>query len=121
MVRQSLALAAGAAVAVVAAAVLGEYGFDGWAVVGSGLLAGLFVAEAELAVSKVGSRLQAGAAGAFAAAALLWAGWISTGHRLGTVTWRGWVAVALAAAAGAVRARPTGAARRSRPAPAAKE
>ena len=121
MVRQSLAVLAGAAVAAVAAAVLGEYGFDGWAVVGSGVLTGLFVAEAELAVARRGSRLLAVAGGVLGAAALLGAGWISTDHRLGTVAWKGWAAVALAAAAGAVRGRSTGAARRSRPAPAATE
>jgi hypothetical protein len=121
MMRDALALLAGVLVAVVAAAVLGEYGFDGWAVVGSGLLAGLFVAEAEVAVARVGSGRLAATAAVLGAAALLWAGWISTGHRLGTVTWKGWTAVALAAAAGAIRARPPAAARHSRPAPAATE
>jgi hypothetical protein len=121
MVRQTLALLPGAVVAVVGAAVLGEYGFDGWAVVGSGLLTGLFVGEAVMAVARSGSRLLAAGSAVLSAAALLWAGWISTGHRLGTATWRGWAAVALAAAAGAVRARPPAAARRSRPATAATE
>ncbi len=119
MVRQSLAVLAGAAVAAVAAAVLGEYGFDGWAVVGSGLLTGLFVAEAEVAVAGGGSGRLAVAAAVLGAAALLGAGWISTGHRLGTVAWKGWAAVGLAAVAGAIRARSTAEARRSRPAPAA--
>ena len=121
MVRQSLAVLAGAAVAVVAAAILGEYGFDGWAVVGSGLLTGLFVAEAEVAVARGGSRPLAAAAAVLGGAALLGAGWISTDQRLGTVAWKGWAAVALAALAGAIRARSTGEVRRSRPAPAAAE
>jgi len=116
MVRESLALVAGAAVGVVAAAVLGEYGFDGWAVVGSGVLTGLFVAEAVLAVARAGSRLLAAGSAVLAAGALLSAGWIATGHRLGTVGWKGWAAVALAGAAGAFRARPTSAVQRSRPA-----
>ena len=121
MVRQSLAVLAGAAVAVIAAVILGEYGFDGWAVVGSGVLTGLFVGEAEVAVSRGGSRRLAVAAAMLGAAGLLGAGWISTDHRLGTVAWKGWLAVALAAVAGAIRARSTGEARRSRPAPAAAE
>jgi ABC-type cobalamin transport system permease subunit len=121
MVRESLALVAGAAVAVIAAAVLGEYGFDGWATIGAGVLTGLFVAEAALAVARKGSRLLAGGAAVLAGAALAWAGWISTGHRLGTATWKGWTAIVLAAAAGGLRARPTSAARGSRPAPAATE
>ncbi len=119
--RAPLAVLAGAAVAVVAAAVLGEYGFDGWAVMGAGVLVGLFVAEAMVAVGRSGSRLLAVAAALVAAGSMLGAGWISTGHRLGTVTWRGWAAVVLAAAAGAVRAWPPAAARGSRPAPAATE
>jgi hypothetical protein len=120
-VRPPLAVLAGAAVAVVAAAVLGEYGFDGWAVMGSGLLAGVFVAEAMVAVARAGSRPLALAGAVLAAGAMVWAGWISTGHRLGTVPWKGWAAVVLAAAAAAVRARPPAAARRTRPAPAATE
>ncbi|MGH9264856.1 MAG: hypothetical protein ACRD1D_09200 [Acidimicrobiales bacterium] len=120
--RAPLAVVAGAAVAVLAAAVLGEYGFEGWAIVGSGLLVGLFVAEAMVAVARSGGAVLAAAAAALGAGSMVWAAWISTGHRLGTVGWKGWAAVALAAAAGAIRARPPSAgARRSRPAPAATE
>src|SRR5215210_1004546 len=106
-VRPPLALLAGLAVAAV---VLGEYNFDGWAVLGSGLLVGLFVAEAVVSVAKGGSRLRAGASAGMAAGAMVWAGWIATGHRLDLVGWKGWVAVALAAGAAAIRARPTAAA-----------
>lgn len=119
--RPPLSVLAGVAVAVVAAAVLGEYAFDGWAVVGSGVLVGLFVAEAMVAVVGVGTRWAAPVAAALATGAMLWAGWISTGHRLGSVAWKGWAAVALAAAAGAFRARRRGEARRTRPAPASAE
>ena len=119
--RPPLALLAGVAVAVIAAGVLGEYGFDGWAVVGSGVLVGLFVAEAVVTVAQGGSGLRAVASAALAAGAMVWAGWISTGHRLGTVTWKGWTAVAFSAAAAAIRARPTSAAPNSRPAPTSAE
>ena len=119
--RPPLAVLAGAAVAVVAAAVLGEYAFDGWAVIGAGVLVGLFVAEAMLTVVRNGSRLTAVGAAVLAAAAMVWAGWISTGHRLGAVAWKGWVAVAVAAVAGAVRGRWRGEAPSTRPAPAATE
>jgi hypothetical protein len=120
-VRTPLSLLAGAAVAVIGAAVLGEYGFDGLAVLGSGLLLGVFLAEAVLAVSRVGAWVLAGASGVLAAASMTWAGWIASGHRLGTVRWMGWAAVALAAAAAAFRTRPPEALRRSRPAPASAE
>lgn len=119
--RYSLALLAGLAVAGIAAAVLGEYDFDGWAVVGSGLLVGLFVAEAVVTVARGGSRLRAAASATMAAGAMAWAGWTSTGHRLATVGWKGWAAVALAAGAAAIRARPSAGAPRNRPAPAAGE
>ncbi len=119
--RTPLSVLAGVAVAVIGAAVLGEYGFDGLPVIGSGLLLGLFVAEGVLAVAKVGSLLGSVASGVLSAGSMVWAGWIANGHRLGTVRWMGWAAVALAAAAGAFRARPPAAARRSRPAPAATE
>ena len=119
--RPPLSVLAGAAVAAIAAVVLGEYAFDGWAVVGSGVLVGLFVAEAMVAVARGGTRWTAVVAAALGAGAMLWAGWISTGHRLGTVGWKGWAGVALAAVAGAVRARPRGGARHSRPAPASAE
>lgn len=119
--RALLAVVAGLVVAAIAAVVLGEYGFDGWAVIGSGVLTGLFVAEAVLAVARTSSRPLAGVTALLAAGALLWAGWTSTGHQLGTVTWKGWAAVALAAVAGAVRARPRAAAPGTRPAPASTE
>jgi len=120
-VRSPLAVLAGAAVAVIAGLVLGEYGFDGLAVVGSGLLTGIFVGEAVVSVARAGSIPLAGATAVLSAAAMVAAGWTSTGHRLGTVTWEGWVAIVLAAVAGAFRARPPAAARGSRPAPAATE
>lgn len=119
--RPLLALLAGLVVAVIAAAVLGEYNYDGWAVLGSGLLVGLFVAEAVVSVSKAGSRLRAGASAALGAGALVFAGWISTGHRLDLIGWKGWAAAALAAGAAGIRARPTEAAPNSRPAPASAE
>jgi hypothetical protein len=120
-VRPILSLLAGAAVAVLGAAVLGEYAFSGPAVVGSGIVLGLFVAEAVVSVARSGSGPGAAAGAVLTAAAMTWAGWISTGHRLGTVRWEGWLAVAAGAAVAAFRARPPAAARRSRRATASAE
>jgi len=120
-VRPPLAVLAGLVVAVVAGAVLAEYDFDGWAVLGSGLLTGLFVGEAVVVVARRGSPLLAAATALLSAGAMLGAGWTTTGHRLGTVGWKGWAAVALAAVAGGIRARPTSGAPHSRSAPAAAE
>jgi threonine/homoserine efflux transporter RhtA len=116
-VRPILALVAGGAVAAAGAVVLGEYSFAGPAVISSGLLLGLFVAEAVLAVQRAGSVPAAVGAALFTAAGLVWAAWIATGHRVGEVRWDGWLAVALGALTAAFRSRPAGAAR-SRPAPA---
>ena len=102
--RPPLAVLAGLVVAVIAGAVLGEYDFEGWAIVGSGVLTGLFVGEAVVAVARTGNAVLAAASAVMSAGALLAAGWTATGHRLGTVGWKGWAAVALAGVAGGIRA-----------------
>lgn len=122
--RSVLGVVAGVAVAGVGALVLGEYAFRGLAVVGSGALLGLFVAEAALAVAVASGagRLPAGALAAVlagvTAAGLTWAAWISTGHRLGAVGASGWLAVTLGAVAAALRTRWWRTPDRSRPEPA---
>ena len=104
--RATLSLAAGALVALVAALLLGEYAFDGLAVLGAGLVVGLFVSEATTTVARRRSLLLAVAGAVLTVAGLLGAAWISTDRRLSTVDWQGWAAVALGAAAAAFRARP---------------
>ena len=119
--RPPLAVLAGLAVALVAGAVLGEYNFDGWAVMGTGVLTGLFVGEAVVTVARRSTPVLAAATALLSAGGLVLAGWISTGHRLGTAGWKGWAAVALAGVAGGIRARPTSGAPSNRSAPAATE
>ena len=104
--RVTLSLVAGAVVAYVAALMLGEYAFEGTAVIGAGLVLGLFVSEAVTAVARRRSVLLAGAGAVFTVAGLLGAAWITTDQRLSTVDWQGWLAVAVGAAAAAFRARP---------------
>lgn len=109
--RPILALVAGAAVAAFGAAVLGEYSFAGAAVIGSGALLGLFVAEAVLWVrgeEEPGTWPVAAAAALLTAAGLVMAAWIATGHRVGEVRWDGWLAVALGAVVAGFRLRPGG-------------
>jgi len=98
-------------VAAVAAVLLGEYAFDGLAVIGAGVVLGLFVSEATVTVARRRSWLLVGAGAVFTVAGLLGAAWISTDRRLSTVDAEGWMAVGLGAAAAALRARP----RRARP------
>ena len=116
--RQVLALAAGVAVAGLGALVLGEYPFSGVVVLGAGILLGLFVGEAFVAVGGVRGRVPAVTCAVLAAAALVWAAWIAENHDLARVAPEGWVAVGLGAAAGAIRARTPRAAADSSPAPA---
>ncbi len=105
-VRLTLSLVAGAAVAAVAALMLGEYAFGGPAVVGAGLVVGLFVSEATTSVARRRSTMLAVAGALLAVAGLLWAAMIATDRRLSVVGWEGWLAVVLGAAAAAFRARP---------------
>ncbi len=92
--------------AMIAALMIGEYAFDGWAVIGAGLVLGLFVSEATTTVARGRSALLAAAGAVFTVGGLLGAAWISTDRRLSLVGWKGWVAVAVGAAAAAFRARP---------------
>ena len=99
-----MAVVAGAGVAAAAALLLGEYPFEGLLVLGSGVLVGLLVAEAVVSVGRWRGRAPAVACAVLAAAGLVWAGWIAEGHDLGRIAPEGWLAVALGAAAGGLRA-----------------
>ena len=115
--RRILGLVAGVAVAAGGAVVLGEYAFEGPAVVGAGALLGLFVAEATLTVAKTASRSLAAVLAAVTVGGLLWAASIATDGRLGEVPISGWLAVALGAAAAALRTLLWRTPARSRPEP----
>lgn len=104
--RFTLSLVAGVAVAFVAAILLGEYAFDGLPVIGAGVVLGLFVSEATTSVAGRRSGLLAAAGAALTVGGMLGAAWISTDRRLSTVGVEGWLAVAVGAAAAAIRARP---------------
>jgi hypothetical protein len=103
-VRTVLAVLAGAAVAALGALILGEYPFTGLIIVGAAVILGLFVAEANLAVSRQPGPAGAGACGVLTGCGLIWAAWISTGHELAQLATVGWVAVAAGAATAAIRA-----------------
>lgn len=93
--RLALAVVAGAAVAALGALILGEYEFKGSMPYVAGVLFGLVVAEAVLAVARRGGPLLAGAAGVLAAGGLVWAAWISSGRDWHYVPGAAWIAVAL--------------------------
>ena len=109
--RTVLAVAAALAVTIVGAAILGEYQFDGFTGAVAGLIYGIFVAEAAVAVARRGSPPLAAVCAVLAVGGLGWAIRASVGPRAsfpGDIPGLGWVALALAAAGGAVRARSSG-------------
>ncbi|MFN2608318.1 MAG: hypothetical protein ABR511_10605 [Acidimicrobiales bacterium] len=102
--RRTLGIVAGAGVAAAGAVILGEYPLSGLLGFGSGLLLGLFVAEAIVMVGRERDAVAAAAAAVLAAAGLVWTAWISAGHELGRLPASGWAAVALGVVAAGVRA-----------------
>ena len=101
--RPILGLLAAAGVGALGAVVLGEYTFSGVAVLGSGVLLGLFMGEAAVSVSRRPGLALGLACALLAGAAMTWSGWISTGHDLSFLEPEGWVAVGLAALAAGIR------------------
>jgi len=93
------------------AAILGEYQFDGVTGAVAGLIYGIFVAEAAVAVARRGSTMLAIVCAVLAVGGLAWAIRASIGPRAdipGDVPGLAWVALVLAAAGAAVRARSSG-------------
>ena len=93
------------------AAILGEYQFDGLTGAVAGLIYGIFVAEAAVAVAKRGSAWLAAVCAVLAVGGLAWAIRVSIGPRNSIpsdIPGYGWAALALAAAGAAVRARSSG-------------
>jgi len=110
-VRSVLAVLAALAVTVLGAAILGEYQFDGLTGVVAGLIYGVFVAEAAVAVARRGSAWLAIVSAVLAVGGLGWAIRASIGPRAsvpGDFTGYAWAALVLAAAGAAFRARSSG-------------
>src|SRR5437588_11315609 len=93
------------------AAILGEYQFDGLTGAAAGLIFGIFVAEAAIAVARRGSSLLAAVCAVLAVGSLGWAIRASIGPRAsipGDVPGMAWVALVLAALGAGIRARSSG-------------
>lgn len=109
--RSVLAVVAALVVTAVGAAILGEYQFDGLTGAVAGLIFGIFVAEAAVAVARRGSGWLAAICAVLALGGLGWAIRASIGPRAsvpGDVPGFAWAALVLAAAGAAVRARSSG-------------
>ncbi|MCU1451695.1 MAG: hypothetical protein JWP02_3865 [Acidimicrobiales bacterium] len=109
--RLILACLAAFAVAALGAAILGEYQFSGITGAAAGLILGIFVAEAAIAVNGGGSRALVVVCAALTAASLLWAIHASIGARdsiPADIPSMGWAAIALGVVGAGVRARSSG-------------
>ncbi|MBV8980561.1 MAG: hypothetical protein JO086_06650 [Acidimicrobiia bacterium] len=109
--RAVLAVLAALAVTVLGAAILGEYQFDGLTGAAAGLIYGIFVAEAAVAVHRRGESWLAVVCAVLAVGGLGWAIRVSIGPRAsfpGDIPGFGWAALVLAAAGAAIRARSSG-------------
>jgi hypothetical protein len=110
-VRPVLAVLAALVVTAVGAAILGEYQFDGLTGAVAGLIYGVFVAEAAVAVARRGSTWLAIVCAVLAVGGLGWAIRASIGPRAsvpGDFPGYGWAALVLAAGGAAFRARSSG-------------
>lgn len=108
--RQAVALGASAAVAALAALIVGEYDLSLGSAIAAGVLAGLAIAETARAIDPRAPRSRWWVLAALGAGSLLWAGWIAVHHRdEGLPSWA-WAGAVAAAGAVTVRSR-AGAAR----------
>jgi hypothetical protein len=110
-VRSVLAVLAAFAVTVIGAAILGEYQFTGLTGAVAGLIYGIFVAEAAVAVARRGSTWLAIVCAVLAVGGLGWAIRAGIGPRDSVpadIPGYGWAALVLAAGGAAFRGRSSG-------------
>lgn len=98
-----MALALAAALAALAAYVLGEYELTPMTAVAAGVVVGFGLAEVVLVVGRRPGPLPAVVVAALGAAALLWAGWLDTDRGVEPYRATAWVGAAVAAAVAGVR------------------
>jgi hypothetical protein len=103
-VRTVAAAVVAVAGAVLGAQILGEYTFVGWRALPTGLLTGLALAEAVVAVAGRRGAALAALTAAAVAVALVWAGAISVRGRGEPVPAGAWLAAVVGGAVAAVRA-----------------
>ena len=98
-------MAVAAAVAALAALILGEYELSVVTGAVAGVLVGLAVAETAAAVGRPFPPTLAPVVAALAAAAMVWAGWITVRHRDESIPSEAWVGAAAAAVTAVLRLR----------------
>lgn len=98
-----LGIACGGLTALLGALILGEYEFTGTLPYVAGPLFGLVLGEVVVGVGRTRAQVAAGLTAAFGFAALVYAGYISSGRGLHPIATLVWVAAALAAICSYVR------------------
>ncbi len=96
-------MACAALTAVLGALILGEYEFTGTLPYVAGPLFGLVLGEVVVGVGRTHTVVAAAITSALGFAAMVWAGWISSGEGLNPIATLVWVAAALAAICSYVR------------------
>ena len=101
--RQLLAVAAGAAVALLGGLIAGEYPFTGFTPYLAGVLLGVVVAEVAVAVAGRRSPLLGVVAAGLAGAGLAYGAWDDAGYGLRPIGAAAWVGVGVAAVIAGLR------------------
>ena len=99
-----LGLAAGAATCALGALILGEYEFSGVTPTGAGILFGLVISEIVLEIGVTRHPVIGVLTAGMVAAALAWAGYVSSGEGLRPFPNGAWVAMAFGAVSAGLRA-----------------
>jgi hypothetical protein len=106
--RPIVAVVAGAFVTCLGAVILGEYQYEGTTPFLAGGLLGLFLAELVSSIARRGDVYLMAATALLVEACLVWALWISTGHRLDLAAGEAWFGIAFGMAAAAYWVRSAG-------------
>ena len=106
--RHVVAVLVGAFITCAGAVILGEYVYEGTTPFLAGGLFGLVLAEVVTTIARTGDAYLMAATALLVEACLVWALWISTGHRLDLAAVEAWVGIAFGMAAAAFWVRSAG-------------
>lgn len=106
--RHVVAVLVGAFIACAGAVILGEYVYEGTTPFLAGGLFGLVLAEVVTSIARAGDAYLMAATALLVEACLVWALWISTGHRLDLAAIEAWAGIAFGMAAAVFWVRSAG-------------
>ncbi len=106
--RSVIAVLVGAFLTCFGAVILGEYVYEGTTPFLAGGLLGVIFAEVITSIARAGDAYLMAATALFVEACLVWALWISTGHRLDLAAGEAWFGIAFGMVLGAYWVRSAG-------------